>query len=229
MPTLSDADGTPTEVRVKHHFRRNFATGLLILIPLWATLYIVMFVVHLLGGYLSPYLRNLAAWQIGTSAWLGPAELLADVVAFIITVLLIALLGAAVSRVFGRRSVNALNQALGRIPVIREIYTGVRGFSEALFGDKTSFKRVVAVQYPNEQSWRIGFVTSAAEWRIPEGTGPAHLSVFVPVTPNATSGFLLLTRADRVMPLSLSVDEAIKLIVSGGTLTPPRMQTPATE
>ena len=137
---------------------------------------------------------------------------------------MIALLGAAVSRVFGRRSFDALNAALGRIPVIREIYTGVRGFSEALFGDKTSFKRVVAVQYPNEYTWRIGFVTSAAEWRIPEGTGPPHLSVFVPVTPNATSGFLLLARADQVMPLSLSVDEAIKLIVSGGTLTPARLQ-----
>ena len=204
-------------------FRQNFVTGLLVLTPLWITGYIVVLVVRTLGGFLSPYLRAAAVRLLGEGHWPGLVTLSADVVGFLITVLLITLVGLAVGRVVGQRVVELVSALLGRIPVVREVYTGVRKFGSMLLGDKSNLKRVVAVRFPYERAWRIGFVTSERDWRFPEETGFAHVAVFVPGTPNPTSGFLIFYAPEDIIPLSLSVDEAVKLIVTGGTLTPERL------
>jgi uncharacterized membrane protein len=203
--------------------RRHFVTGLLALAPLWLTGYIVVLVVRTLGGFLSPILRELAVHSLGESHSPKLVTVASDVVGFIITVLLVTLVGLAVSKVMGQRAVELVNSLLGRIPVIRELYGGVRKFGEMLLGDKTNLKRVVAVRFPYERAWRIGFVTSDREWRFPEDGGAALTAVFVPGTPNPTSGFLMFYLPEDIIPLALSVDEAIKLIVTGGTLTPDRL------
>jgi uncharacterized membrane protein len=204
-------------------FRRHFGTGLLVLTPLWVTGYIVVLVVRTLGGFLSPFLRGAAVRLFGEGHWPDLVTVSADVVGFLITVLLITLVGLSVGRVVGQRAVELLSALLGRIPVVREVYTGVRKFGAMLLGDKSSLKRVVAVRFPYERAWRIGFVTSEREWRFPEESGRAHVAVFVPGTPNPTSGFLVFYAPEDVLPLSLSVDEAVKLIVTGGTLMPDRL------
>jgi uncharacterized membrane protein len=79
------------------------------------------------------------------------------------------------------------------------------------------------VRFPTERTWSVGFITSRTEWRVPEGSETRHVAVFVPTSPNPTTGFLLLCEPADVTPLSLSVDEAIKLIVSGGALVPERI------
>ncbi len=205
------------------HFRKHFFTGLLVLAPVWLTIYIIVLVVRLLGGLLSPYIRALAISMFGHGLWERPVNIISDIVAFVLTVLLIALIGFTVRKVVGQRLVELLGHVIGRIPVIREIYNGVRKFLDVLFGDKSKFRQVVAVRFPTERAWSIGFVTSQMQINIPENSSTTHITVFVPKTPNPTNGFLLLCQPQDVVPLSLSVDEAVKLIVSGGTLPPERL------
>jgi uncharacterized membrane protein len=219
---MNDSPLTSAAPSPASRFRQHFVTGLLVLTPLWITGYVVVLVVRTLGGFLSPYLRAAAVRLFGEGHWPQLVTVSTDVVGFLVAVLLITLVGLAVGRVVGQRAVELLSSLLGRIPVVREVYTGVRKFGAVLLGDKSNLKRVVGVRFPYEQAWRIGFVTSEREWRFPEENGGAHVAVFVPGTPNPTSGFLIFYAPEDVIPLSLSVDEALKLIVTGGTLTPER-------
>lgn len=210
-----NADLKPTAAQ---RFRRYFATGLLVLAPIWATLYLVVLVVRIIGGFLSPLLRQLAESLYEGAAWLAVVRIAADVAAFIITVIFIAIVGYFVRKVIGKKLLDLVGRLLNRIPVIREVYDGVSKFLQMLFGEKAGFKRVVAVQFPNEQSWAIGFVTNSGTWALPNQATGEMLSVFVPTTPNPTSGFLLLCKPEQVTTLDLTIDEAVKLIISGGTL-----------
>lgn len=205
-------------------FRRHFVTGLVVLVPVWLTVYLVMLAVRLLGGQLSPYMRALAESLWGHSRYAGLVTTAADVVAFLLTVVLIAVVGFAVSRVMGRRFIDAFDSLLRRIPFVREVYGGIRKVADVLFGDKSGFQRVVAVRFPTEQAWSLGFVTSDYKWKIPEDGGQAHTVIFVPTTPNVTTGFLLLCKSGDFVPLSLTVDEAMKVLISVGTLSPERVQ-----
>ncbi len=207
-------------------FRKYFYTGLLMLAPAWITIYIIVLVVRLLGGVLSPYVRMLAISLSGHGAWERAVIIVSDLVAFVLTVLLIALIGYTVRKVVGQRLIGVLNLLVGHIPVIREIYHGVRKFLDVIFGDKTKFRKVVAVRFPTDRTWSIGFVTGELEIDIPQSNAAKHVTVFVPKSPNPTNGYLLLCVPDDIVPLTMTVDEAIKLLVSGGTLAPERFSRP---
>jgi uncharacterized membrane protein len=203
-------------------FRRYFATGLLVLAPLWLTIYVVMLVVRLFGSFLSPYFRMIAHMLVGSGKWIKVLSMLSDFTAFVVTVILITLIGMAVRRVIGQRILKTLDRIMSRIPVVREIYDSIRKFIEIFFGDKTNFQRVVAVQFPTKDTWAIGFVTGENGLQILPDKSAKTLSVFVATSPNPTSGFTVFCAETDVIPLDLSVDEAMKLIVSGGTLVPYR-------
>lgn len=217
----------PAKPLRRNRFRKHFYTGLLVLAPLWLTIYIIVFAVRIFGGTLSPYVRELAISMLGHGPWERPVIIISDIVAFVLTVLLITLTGYAVRKVVGQKLVNLVGLLLGRIPVIREIYNGVRKFLDVFFGDKTKFRKVVAVRFPTDRTWSIGFVTSEVEISFPQNGATKHITVFVPKTPNPTNGSLLLCVPEDVIPLPLSVDEAVKLIVSGGTLAPERLKSGA--
>jgi uncharacterized membrane protein len=205
-------------------FRRNFLAGLLALAPVCLTIYIIVVVIRLLGGFLSPYFRQLAIGLFPSDGpWLKVMTFAADIVAFITTVALIALFGFAVRYVIGKRLVALLEFVLGRIPVIRQIYESLRKFVEIFFGDRTKFKRVVAVKFPTESCWSIAFVTNELKFGSADAPDAMHLTLYVPTTPVPTSGFLVLAQEKDVIPLAISVDEAVKILVSGGTLTPEKL------
>ena len=201
-------------------FRRHFVTGLVVLAPVWLTVYIVLLVVRLLGGLLSPQLRYIAEQFIDKGQHIALIRNIADIAAFLVTVILIALVGFAVSRVMGKRALEVFDSLLRRIPFVKEVYGGIRQVSDVMFGDKSGFQRVVAVRFPNEQSWSIGFMTSEKPWEIPDKSGNGHITVFVPTAPNPTSGFLMFFKSSDIVPLSMTVDEAMKVIVSVGTISP---------
>lgn len=205
-------------------FRRYFMTGLLVLAPMWLTVYIILLVVELLGGFLSPYFRLLGRTVIGSGKWMGLVMALSDITAFIVTVLGITLIGMLVRRVIGQRLVQSLNRIVSRIPVVREVYDSIRKFIDIFWGEKSNFQRVVAVNFPTQDSWIIGFVTGENTINPDPTSGKRMLSVFIPTAPNPTSGYLLLAEEKNVKPLSLTVDEAMKLIVTGGTLVPERFK-----
>jgi uncharacterized membrane protein len=212
-----------TEVTPKQtlgtRFRRSFFTGLLVLAPVWLTGYILLLVVRLLGGVLSPVVQKILTRVFELDKESTLVVFLSDLSAFVATVLLIALIGVIVNRVIGKRLLGLFDFVLSRIPVVREIYESIRKFIQVFFGDKSSFRGVVALKYPNEHSFAIGFVT--AESTIIPGKGKM-IHVLMPLAPAPTQGILFIVAEEETIKLDITVDEAIKLILSGGAIPPDR-------
>ncbi|WP_211453453.1 DUF502 domain-containing protein [Collimonas antrihumi] len=193
--------------------RKYFITGLLVLVPLAITLWVL----NLIIGTMDQSLLLLPA------QWRPKALLGHDIpgLGTILTLLVIFLTGLATRNFIGRQIVSVWEAVLTRIPVVSSIYSSVKQVSDTLFSSSgNAFRKALLVQYPREGSWTIAFLTG-----IPGGDVKNHLvgdyvSVYVPTTPNPTSGFfLMLPRADTV-ELDMSVDEALKYIVSMGVVAP---------
>ena len=214
MTTITNAPKPSAAAR----FRRAFFTGLLVLAPLWLTGYILLIVVRLLGGMLSPLVQRVLETSLQLDPESAAVKFISDLTAFVATVLFIALIGVIVNRVVGKRLFKVLDLMLSRVPVVREIYDAVRKFIQVFFGDKSSFRGVVAVRYPSDQSYVIGFVTSESSLV----NGERMLHVFVPLAPAPTQGILFILAESSTIRLNMTVDEAIKMIVSGGAITPER-------
>lgn len=200
-------------------FRRAFFTGLLVLAPVWLTGYILLLVVRLLGGVLSPVVQKILTRVFEMDKDSTLVRYLSDLSAFVATVLLIALIGVIVNKVLGKRLLGFLDYFLSRIPVVREIYESIRKFIQVFFGEQSSFRGVVAIKYPNEHSFAIGFVT--AESTIVPGKGKM-IHVLMPLAPAPTQGILFIVEEKETIKLDMTVDEAIKLILSGGAIPPDR-------
>jgi uncharacterized membrane protein len=209
------------EVSRAKKFRRAFTTGLFVLAPVWLTAYIILLIVRLLGGVLSPYVRYIAVEVMKLDEGSKLVGALSDIVAFVVTVILITLFGFIVQRVLGQRLYSLIDRMLNRIPVVGDIYNAVRKLLEAFFGDKKSFRGVVATKFPNETSWAIGFVTAESTMI---KSNERMLHVFVPTTPNPTSGFLFFVAEKETIMLDITTDEAFKLIISGGTIYPDKFK-----
>jgi uncharacterized membrane protein len=143
------------------------------------------------------------------------------IVAFVV----LLLTGLLVANLIGRTLVGWWEEFLNRIPLVRSIYSGVKGFTETLVSDSGgSFRQVVLVEYPRKGIWSIAFVTASELAEIDAKTGRPQLCLFVPTTPNPTSGFIFLAPADEVIELDISIDEAMKMIVTLGMVAPPSMR-----
>jgi uncharacterized membrane protein len=140
---------------------------------------------------------------------------------FIAVVLITILLGIFAKNILGRTLLGIWEAIFTRIPLVNKLYVAVKQIGEALFSDKgTMFKRVVLLQYPRKNIYSIGFVTHTPGGELQEKIGSQVLTVFLPTTPNPTSGFFLIVPEKETVPLSISVEDAIKLIVSFGIVGP---------
>jgi uncharacterized membrane protein len=205
-------------VRFWRAFRRYFMSGLLIWIPIIATVVVVRFILNLLDGvmvWLPPQ------WQLQALTGLqlpGAGAVLALVV--------LLLTGILVTNIIGRTLVDLWEELMHRIPFVRAIYGGVKSFSDSLLSNQgSSFKRVLLVQYPRAGLWSIGFQTAADIPEITSRTGAAQVCVFIPTTPNPTSGFIVMVPRSEIIELSMSTDEAMKMIVTLGVVIPPSPPT----
>ena len=193
--------------------RRYFITGLLIWVPLGITLWVL----SLLIGIMDQSLLLLPdAFQ--TRNWLGfhvPG------LGVILTLIVVFGSGVAMTNILGQRLWLFWENLLGRIPVVKSVYSSVKQVSDTLFSSTgQAFRKALLVQYPRQGSWTIAFLTG-----IPGGDVSNHLpgefvSVYVPTTPNPTSGFFLMMPKTDVIELDMSVDEALKYIISMGVVTP---------
>lgn len=211
--------------------RKWLFSGLLVLVPLIVTLWVLDWVL----GTLDQTLNILpAAWR--PDALLGMHVPGLGVVFALVVVLSI---GALASNIIGNRIVDWWHALLHRIPVVRSIYSGVKQVSDTLFSEKgNAFRKALLVQWPHEGMWTIAFLTGAPQGQLLDalqrrpGSGtPADefLSVYVPTTPNPTGGYFVLLRARDCIELDMSVDEALTYIVSMGVIVPggpknPRIQ-----
>ncbi len=193
--------------------KKYFVTGLLIWVPLGITLWVL----HLLVSTMDQTLLLLPQ-QFQTEAWIGFHIPGMGVVMTLIVVLVTGLLG---HNILGQRLLRYGHLMLGRIPVVKSIYNSVKQVSDTLFSSSGhAFRKALLVQYPREGSWTIAFLTGQPGGDVINHLQGEYWSVYVPTTPNPTSGFFLMIPKADVIVLDMSVDEALKYIISMGVVSP---------
>ena len=196
---------------IKLSFKRNFFTGLITILPLWITLFIVWFVFRWISSFAAPFLSPVFYLVFGREG-----GFLVRLTSFVLTIITIWFVGVLATQLLGRRLLLWIENIVIRLPIMSGIYLAIRKLIQSLFTTKQNFKRVVMVEFPKNDSYSIGFVTGTCEL---ESKGN-FISVFVPTTPNPTTGFLLFVRQENMIPMDMSVDEAVRLIISGGIIAP---------
>ena len=193
--------------------KRYFITGLLIWAPLGITLWVLSFI---LGMMDQSILLLPAAWQ--------PRALLGfnvPGVGALLTLLVVFLTGLLTANFIGQRLVRWWEALLHRIPVVRSIYQSVKQISDTVFSPSgQAFRQAMLVQYPRAGSWTIGFLTGTPGGEIAEHLGNDMVSLYVPTTPNPTSGFFLMVPKADVIELDMSVEDALKYLISMGVVAP---------
>lgn len=188
--------------------RNYFITGLLVLLPIVATVYILGFIVNMAEILVRPvgiFLRGEPVYGLG----------------FVLTILIILLVGMVATNVLGKKAIGLGERLLARIPIIRSIYnTAKQLFDALLLRNKTAFKKVVMFEYPRKGIYQIGFLTYKGEGEIQHRVKREVVHVFLPTTPNPTSGFLLFIPEEDVVYLQMTVEEGLRLILSAGVFSP---------
>ena len=193
--------------------KKYFITGLLVLVPLFITVWVLSSIIGIMDQslFLLP-----AAWR--PKALLGH-EIIG--IGALLTVLIIFFTGVIATNFFGKQLINLWEAMLSRVPFVKSIYASVKQVSDTLFSDSgNAFRRAVLVQFPRQGTWTIAFITGQPGGDIVNHLQGDFVSVYVPTTPNPTGGyFLMMPRAD-VVELEMSVDEALKYIISMGVVAP---------
>ena len=153
-------------------------------------------------------------------------------VGLVLTIVFIIVVGLVTKSFLGRQFLNLAEYIVEKLPLVRSIYGGIKQLSDAIFtsaGSK-SFNRAVLVKFMGEDAYAVGFVTSETKGEAQAVTPDKVVNIFVPTTPNPTSGYLLMVPESKLIPLSMTVEEAIKMVISGGMVTPPappKLKAPA--
>ncbi|ACV37407.1 DUF502 domain-containing protein [Accumulibacter sp.] len=201
--------------------KRYFITGLLIWVPLAITAWVLALIVgtmdqslHLLPAAIHP--RNVFGFDIpGVGA--------------VLTLLVIVVTGLLAANFIGQRLVVWWERLLARIPVVNSIYNSVKQVSDTLFSSSgNAFRQALLIEYPRRGTWTIAFLTGTPGGEVLRHLDGEHVSVYVPTTPNPTSGFFLMLPKADVIPLDMSVDTALKYVISMGVVAPPVRRQSAT-
>ena len=216
---MSDTSTPPVKKTIFGRLRGWFLTGLVITAPVFLTLYITWVIIDLLDSQVVallplPLKEVLANHVPGFGDWPG----FGLVIGFVI----ITLFGALAAGFIGRWLIKLGESLLNRMPVVRSIYAATKQILETVMASQSdAFREVVLVEYPRRGMWVIGFVTGNTKGEVQAKTAQNMVNIFVPTTPNPTSGFLLFCPQDDLTFLDMNVEDALKLVVSGGIVTPP--------
>jgi uncharacterized membrane protein len=188
--------------------RRYFLAGILALLPVYVTAWILFKVFIVVDGNVRPWIAKWAGYEI---PGLG----------FLATILFVLLIGVFVSNIIGRSFLNRLEDLFAKVPLFSRIYISVKQIGEGIIGKRNLFERAVLFEYPRPGCWAVGFVTGRHRGVLETVHQREFEHVFVPTTPNPTSGFLLFLPSEDLTDLGLSVEDALKLVISGGAVSPP--------
>ncbi|MBI5183319.1 MAG: DUF502 domain-containing protein [Nitrospinae bacterium] len=203
--------------RLKYRIRNIFIAGLLVILPIGITYFILSFLFNNIDSLLSPILTRLLIF-IGLP--LRPGYRIPGL-GLMATILIIFIVGLLTTNIFGRKLVKFGELILEKIPVVRSVYTGAKQVINTIaHTDKKAFRQVVMVEFPRKGVYSIGFVTGETKGEVQDLTKEEVVNVFLPTTPNPTSGFLLFAPRNEITPLSMTVEDGLKLIISGGIVTP---------
>ena len=193
--------------------RKYFITGLLIWIPLIITLWVLKVIFDMLDGSLL-----LLPESFQTERWLGvhiPG------LGAVLTIVVVLLTGIFATNFFGAQLVQLWHEVLNRIPVVNSIYSSVKQISDTLFSSSgQAFRKALLVQWPHEGMWTIAFLTGTPGGDVTNYLPPDCLSVYVPTTPNPTGGYFVIVQRSKVIELDMTVDQALKYIISMGVVPP---------
>ncbi|MGH6939397.1 DUF502 domain-containing protein [Hypericibacter sp.] len=227
MTNVSGSEpGSATPVRVSIfgglmlRLRTYFFAGILITAPIGITVYLAWALIHWVDGAVIPLIPahyNPETYLPFSMPGIGLLILLAG----------LTLIGALTASLVGRMVVRGSDRLLNRTPVVRGVYNALKQIFETVLSQKSqAFREVVLVEYPRKGVWALGFITGTPDGEIQDLGGGELASVFVPTTPNPTSGFLLFLPERELVRLSMTVEEGIKMVVSGGIVSPPDRRAP---
>jgi uncharacterized membrane protein len=204
---------SPITVKRKASLRRYLVAGVLVWLPILATIWVVSFMLHIMDR---------------TLLLLPPAYRPEALVGFalpglgaVFALIVLLLTGILASNLIGRQLVLYWEELLNRIPVVRTVYGGVKSFAESVFSQSNSFRKVVMIEYPRAGVWSIGFLTAEDVPEISLKTGEQHSAVYISSALNATAGYLVIVPRRQVVELDMTVDAAMKMIITCGVVVPP--------
>jgi len=217
MTAQADSPARPVK---KGRFKRYLILGAAAVVPVAITAYIIVYVVSLVYGLVGMLMDRLLQQVLGLSFSLP--RLIVGLISVLVAVAALVLVGLLVATLAGRKLVAEIDKALGRLPILRSIYPSVKQVSDFFFSrDEAAYDQVVAVEYPRQGVYAIGFVTGEGPKGIQDHFGEPAVSVFIPIVPTPISGYLIVARRSELIPLALTVEEAMKFYVSAGMALPP--------
>jgi len=197
---------------VRRRFRELFLVGLAVVLPLLVTYLLLRFLFEGLDDLLDPMIQGILGRRIPGLGLLA-------------TVAIIFLIGLLTTNIVGRKLVAMTEGLLLRIPLVKNVYSASKQLFDAVtLPGKKAFRQVVMLEYPRSGLYALGFITATQASGFDDLVGEQTVNVFIPTAPNPTSGFFLVVPEKSVIPVPISVEEALKLIVSGGLIVPPALQ-----
>jgi uncharacterized membrane protein len=215
---LSDSP-TPSSFvnEVKHSLRNRLFTGFVVLVPVGITIFAINFLYKITAGFIAPYIGDLLAWSQRLPDNKEPNGTAVTVISIVLFIALVYGVGLFTSFMLGKRLLALGESLIVRIPFVRTIYSASKRVIEFVSAsNQAAFKSVVMVEFPRAGYKCLGFVTGT----ITNKEGQRWLKIFVPTAPNPTSGFLQIVRFEEAEQVDMSVEDAIKMIMSAGILTP---------
>ncbi|MCT4621208.1 MAG: DUF502 domain-containing protein [Marinisporobacter sp.] len=192
--------------------RKIFITGLLALIPIAVTISVIIWIFNMVDSIFRVPLEKIIGFRI-----IG--------IGFILTMLIIFGTGVFATNYLGKEFIQLIERTLSKIPLVNTLYLSIKQLIDTIFmKQRYAFKHTVLVEYPSKGIFTIGFVTADIPLEISEKTGQKMKSIFIPTTPNPTSGMFVMIPEKEITPLNISVEAALKLVVSGGILLPEEKQ-----
>lgn len=198
----------------KGSIRRHLIAGMIVIAPVTATAFVLWWIFQALDGLLGRFLYPALGGLIGRDTFVIPG------LGLLVLFLLLVGIGLAAERAIGSRIISWWHATLERIPLTRRIYTAANRIVRTVFGEESRpFKKVVLVEYPGPGRWAIGFLSAVAPRAVQQHV-PNSVSVFVPTTPNPTTGFLIIVPPELLREVDMTVDEAFTYILSAGSVAP---------
>jgi len=200
-----------------------FLTGLAVLLPTIISIYVFMMLFN--------FIDNLIVGKVPFTKYIPGLDNLTSLaekfpgVGFLTTVLVIILTGILARNLLGRKLISYFDKLMSSVPIVKYVYNAVKQIIEAfMHQDENAFQKVVLLEYPRRGLYALAFVTGTSRGEVQAKTDQEMINIFLPTTPNPTSGFLLLVPKEDLIPLEMSVEEGIKMIISGGVVVPPYKQ-----
>jgi uncharacterized membrane protein len=228
MPETNPDKNTSSTPKARFHLtlgarlRTYFLAGILITAPIGLTIYLAWLVI----SFIDERVFSVIPARYNPETYL-PFSI--PGIGLILAAIALTMIGAITAGFLGRLFRRLSEAVLNRLPIIRSLYTALKQIIETVFANQSAaFREVVLIEYPRRDAWSVGFITGSIRGEIKAHLQREMVNVFVPTTPNPTSGFLLFVPEEDVVRLSMSVEDGIKLVISGGIITPPDIPSETT-